>query len=148
MRARSIGRDAGGPYDHDMKPIVNPKVQAAFDTFPVAARETAMILRDLIFDEAGQNDAVGVLEETLKWGQPAYLTSASKSGTTLRIGLPKSGGCAIYAHCATTVISKYAETFAGLDMIEGNRAVHFATVGDVVPDRLRLLIRHALTYHL
>ncbi|MCG3268661.1 DUF1801 domain-containing protein [Yoonia sp. I 8.24] len=131
-----------------MNPIVDPKVQAAFDAFPIAARETAMILRGLIFDEAAQNNAVGALHETLKWGQPAYLTAASKSGTTLRIGVPKSGGCAIYAHCATTVISKYAETFAGLDMIEGNRAVLFATADDVVPDRLRLLIRHALTYHL
>jgi hypothetical protein len=91
---------------------------------------------------------VGALDETLKWGQPSYLTTASKSGTTLRIGVPKQGGCAIYAHCATTVISGYAETFASLDVIEGNRAVYFASARDVVPDRIRLLIRHALTYHL
>lgn len=131
-----------------MTSITDPNVQAAFDAFPPAARETALILRALILDEAAQNDAVGALDETLKWGQPSYLTSATKSGTTLRIGLPKSGGCAIYAHCATTVISSFAEAFAGLDVIEGNRAVHFASARDIAPDRIRLLIRHALTYHL
>jgi hypothetical protein len=131
-----------------MTAITNPKVQAAFDAFPAAARETAMVLRDLIFDEAAQNNAVGALDETLKWGQPSYLTTASKSGTTLRIGVPKQGGCAIYAHCATTVISSYAEAFSDRDVIEGNRAVHFASARDLAPDRIRLLIRHALTYHL
>jgi hypothetical protein len=38
---------------------------------------------------------VGALHETLKWGQPAYLTPETRSGTTLRLGVPKSGGYAI-----------------------------------------------------
>jgi hypothetical protein len=131
-----------------MTTIINANVQAAINAIPVPARETAMVLRDLIFDEAAQNPSVGILTETLKWGQPAYLTAATKSGTPLRIGTPKSGGCAIYAHCATNVIRSYADAFPGMDVIEGNRAVHFATVDDIEPDRIRLLIRHALTYHL
>lgn len=107
-----------------------------------------MVLRKLIFNEAAQDPRIGPLTETLKWGQPAYLTATTKSGTTLRLGVPKTGGCAIYAHCATTVISRYAQAFADLDNVEGNRAVHFATAQDIAPDRIALLIRHALTYHL
>ncbi|WP_162617668.1 DUF1801 domain-containing protein [Yoonia maritima] len=131
-----------------MKPITDPKVQAAYDAFPTDARTSAMILRDLIFQVAKNIPKVGGLTETLKWGQPSYLTATSKSGTTLRIGAPKTGGCAIYAHCATNVISTYADTFPGLDQIEGTRAVHFKHSQDIVPDRIKLLIRHALTYHL
>jgi hypothetical protein len=42
-------------------------------------------LRRLIFFVAAQDEHIGGLEETLKWGVPAYLTSVSKSGTTIRI---------------------------------------------------------------
>lgn len=131
-----------------MKPITDPKVQAAYDAFPADARASAIILRDLIFQVAKDIPKVGTLTETLKWGQPSYLTATSKSGTTLRIGATKTGGCAVYAHCATNVISTYADTFPDLDQIEGNRAVHFTHSQDIVPDRIKLLIRHALTYHL
>ena len=44
-----------------------------------------MKLRQLIFDVAAKTKDVGQLEETLKWGEPAYLTSESKSGSLIRI---------------------------------------------------------------
>ena len=44
-----------------------------------------MTLRALIFDVAAKTDGVGALDETLKWGEPAYLTR-SKSGSTIRLG--------------------------------------------------------------
>ena len=129
-------------------PITDAKVGTVFDEMPDDARETAMVLRGLIFNEAARDPQIGALTETLKWGQPAYLTAASKSGTSLRIGIPKSGGCAIYAHCATNVIRSFADAFPGLDKTEGNRAVHFSNAQAIHPDRIRFLIRHALTYHL
>ena len=126
----------------------NPDVKAVFDGLPGGMRDTAMTLRDLIFDVAQDSPQVGRVEETLRWGQPSYLTPDTKSGSTLRIGLAKSGGVAIFAHCATDIISTYAATFAGSDQIEGNRAVIFKDRPDIVPDRIRLLIFHGLTYHL
>ncbi len=131
-----------------IRPFDDPAVAAAFDAFPPAPRETALQLRDLIFSVAWDTPQVGQIEETLKWGQPSYLTSETQSGSTLRIGMPKQGGCALYAHCATDIISTYAATFPGSDRIEGNRAVIFQQADDIVPDRLRLLIYHGLTYHL
>lgn len=131
-----------------MQNITDPKVAAAYDAFPPEVRNMAIILRALIYDVALQTHAVGPLHETLKWGQPAFLTSVTKSGSTLRIGAPRTGGCALYAHCATTIISSYVATFPDADKIEGNRAVHFSQPDDIVPARLRLLIRHALTYHI
>lgn len=129
-------------------PFADDKVKAAYDAFPPEARAMALTLRDLIFSVAGDNPEVGEIEETLKWGQPSYLTPQTKSGSTLRVGVPKQGGAALFAHCATDIISTYANTFPGTDQIEGNRAVIFTTPDDIVPLRLRLLIYHGLTYHL
>ncbi len=126
----------------------DPAVKAIYDGFPSDMRAIAMRLRELIFDVAWENPTVGLVEEALRWGQPSYLTPETKSGSTLRIGLSKGGGCAIFAHCATDIISTYAATFPDSDRIEGNRAVVFKVQSEIVPDRLRLLIFHGLTYHL
>ena len=69
--------------------IVDPKVEAAFNVFPPAVRKKLIQLRMLIFDTANKTEGVGELEETLKWGQPSYLTKKSKSGSTIRIGREK-----------------------------------------------------------
>ena len=101
-----------------------------------------------IFDTAAETPGVGALEETLKWGQPAYLTPESKSGSTIRLGLPKAGGFALYTHCQTTLLADFRDVFPGDFVYEGNRAIRFRD-GDALPlDKLRLLVRRALTYRL
>jgi hypothetical protein len=130
------------------RPFGDKAVEKAFAAFPTEALKTAFALRDLIFDVAAQTPQAGPIEETLRWGQPAYLTSQTRAGSSLRIGLMKTGEVAIFAHCATTIISTYATTFPEMDRIEGNRAVVFSSADDIVPERLRLLIQHGLTYHL
>ncbi len=130
------------------KPFANAQVAAVFDRLPAADRATALALRDLIFEVAKETPQAGAIEETLKWGQPSYLTAQTKAGSTLRIGQAKGGGVAIFAHCGTSIIRSYAEAFPNADEIEGNRAVIFKSRADIAPDRLRHLIRHGLTYHL
>lgn len=129
-------------------PFASPAVADAYQALPSSARKTALVLRDLIFDVAAQTPQAGPIEETLRWGQPSYITPKTKSGSTLRIGATKAGEAAIFAHCGTQIISTYAATFPDMDQIEGNRAVIFPSADDIAPERLRLLIRHGLTYHL
>ncbi len=129
-------------------PIENPDVRARFDAFPEPAREGLLTLRRLIFDVAGTLPEVGRLEETLKWGQPAYLTPETGLGSTIRLGVPKGGGFAIYAHCQTTLISEFREVFPDDFEYEGTRAVRFRNTAEITADKLRLLISRALTYHL
>ena len=64
-------------------------------------RPAIMALHDLILDVAAKTPAIGPIEETLKWGQPAFLPNTTKSGTTIRLGLPKTGGFAI---CLTSAL--------------------------------------------
>jgi hypothetical protein len=65
----------------------------------------------------------------------------------LRLGLPKSGGFASYAHCQTSVIQNLKKQFPGDFVHDGTRATCFAASD--VPDasKIGMLIRHALTYH-
>lgn len=129
-------------------PFEDPAVAAAYESFPPREREGLLVLRDLIFETAAETPGVGRLEETLKWGQPAYLTPETRSGSTIRLGLPKQGGFALYTHCQTTIIPDFRSLFPDDFHYEGNRAVHFNEGTSLPLDPLRLLIHSALTYHL
>lgn len=129
-------------------PFRDPAVEARFVSFPEPRRSGLLALRQLIFETAETTPGIGELEETLKWGQPAYLTPETRAGSTIRLGLPKAGGYAIYAHCQTTIISDFRSLFPDDFDYEGNRAVLFDDDETPAADKLRLLIRRALTYHL
>lgn len=82
-----------------------------FDHYPVNIREKLLYLRQLIFDVAKNTKGVGTLEETIRWGQPTYITSNPKSGSLIRIDyIKKSTKYGIYFHCQTTLV----ETFRSL----------------------------------
>ena len=69
------------------------------------ARPHMLALRSLVFETAAEMPQVGALEETLKWGEPAYLTP-SRSGTTIRMDWkPRAPEvCALYFNCQTTLV--------------------------------------------
>lgn len=123
-------------------------VAPAFDVPDAAARQGLLALREMILDEAGHLPQIGRVEEALRWGQPAYLTPDTKAGSSLRLGVPRTGGFGLYVHCRTTLIADYKEMFPHKDRIEGTRAVLFDDPAELSPDRQRWLIRRALTYHL
>jgi hypothetical protein len=128
-------------------PFQDTAVRAAFDAFPEPERAGLMALRDLILSVGDETPEVPSVTEGLRWGQPAYLTPV-RIGSTIRLGLPKAGGFAIYANCQSTIISDFAEAYPGWDIIEGNRAVVFKDAAQIDPVRHGALIRSALTYHL
>jgi len=128
----------------------NSEVAAVFAAYPKALKTKLMFLRQLIFEVASQTDGVGTLEETLKWGQPSYLTSASKSGSLIRIDQIKSqtGKYAMYFHCQTTLVDTFKEMYRGKFEFGGNRSIIFSAGDDVPVKELRHCISMALTYHL
>ena len=120
--------------------VEDANVAAAFAAFPPEARAGLLSLRARILAVALREGIM--LEEALRWGQPAYL---APKGSTLRLGLPKTGGYAIYTHCQTTLMDGFRAICPEL-RFEGTRAVHFA-VGEALPTALDTLIKAALTYH-
>ncbi len=131
-----------------MNPFDDPNVERAFAEFPDAVRSDLMQLREMIFEVAAQTEGVGKIQETLKWGQPAYLTPETKSGSTIRLGLPKHGGFAIYAHCQTTILPDFQTIFPDDFIYEGNRAIHLTPDEKLPLEKLALLVKSALTDHL
>ena len=108
-----------------------------------------MLLRALIFDVAAHTTGVGALEESLKWGEPAYITAASKSGSTVRIAWKKARPTqyAMYFNCQTTLVDSFKTMFPTVFKFEGNRALLFDESDDVPVEALRICIEMALTYH-
>lgn len=126
----------------------DPAVAACFRAMPRQARTPLLQVRQLIFEIAARTPAVGPVDETLKWGQPAYLTPTTKSGTTIRLGSPKGGGIAVFTHCQTTLIAEFRDLFPKEFTYDGNRAVHLDSAKPIALDRLAFLVTRALTYHL
>ena len=132
-----------------MNPIANPAVAKAFEAYPPSIRRKLLALRALILKTAASTQGVGELEETLKWGEPAYLTSESKIGSTIRINWKKSapGKYAIYFNCQTSLVETFKTLFPREFEFEGNRAIVFSESSAVPTDALAFCIRAALTYH-
>lgn len=126
---------------------MTPDVKAAFDAVPKDARDGMLALRKLIFEVAAELPVVGRVTETLRWGQPAYVTS-KRAGASLRLGVPKTGGFALYTHCQTSLIADFATAFPNMDKIEGSRAIHFTDAAQIDPARHGMLVKAVLTYHL
>jgi hypothetical protein len=133
-----------------MQPIENTEVAAVFESYPPKFRRKLLALRKLIFETAESIEAVGPIEETLKWGQPAYITAASKSGSTIRIDWKESAPqeYAICFHCQTTLVGDFREWFPATFEFDGNRRIVFGENDRVPKGPLSACIAAALTYHL
>jgi Domain of unknown function (DU1801) len=134
-KSRSTGRDSA--------------VEAVFSAYPKPVRTRLLALRRLIFDTARATPGVGPLQETLKWGQPSYLTPETKSGSTIRIDQvkPAADQYAVYFHCQTNLVETFRELYPDL-IFGGNRSI-LLNANDRLPEAaLRHCVALALTYHL
>ncbi len=125
-------------------------VDAVFSGYPKPIKARLLALRRLIFDTANVTKGVGALEETLKWGQPSYLTPETKSGSTIRIDQVKTepGAYAVYFHCQTDLVETFRELYPTQMRYGGNRSI-LLNAKDAVPEAaLRHCVALALTYHL
>jgi Domain of unknown function (DU1801) len=131
-----------------LTPFKHPAVAAVFEQYPERVRTKLLVLRELVFETAASIAAVGEIEETLRWGEPAYLTTESGSGSMIRINRldPRKGGYAMYFHCQTNLVAKFRELHPDAFAFEGNRAILFHETDAVPLAELRECISLALTY--
>jgi Domain of unknown function (DU1801) len=132
-----------------MTPWRNPEVQARFEAYPAGVRHRMLALRELVMKTAAQTPGAGDIEETLKWGEPAYV-SVNKAGSTVRIDWkPKAPTqYAVYFNCQTRLVESFRQMFPDDFRFDGNRAL-VLDLGQKMPvDSLGLCIAAALTYHL
>jgi len=133
-----------------MKKGIPNEVNSVLETFPASSRKVLLKIRRLILDCAAQDDAIGNLTETLKWGEPAYLTEQTKSGSTIRLGIDdhKPEAVAIYLNCQTTLVKDIQNKFPGKFDCENNRVIYIPVKEPLPSDDLSQCLTMALKYHL
>ncbi len=135
-----------------MKPSNIPtksEVAAVFNLYPKKIKSKLMVLRQLIYETAASFEEVGELEETLKWGEPSYLTPISKSGSTIRIAWKNSqkDQYSMFFKCTANLVPAFKERFPDKFRFGGNRSIDFNLQDDVPTTELKQCIALALTYH-
>ena len=134
----------------DEPPEMPDDVARVLDTYPIAARRRLLLIRKLILETAAETQGVGPLTETLKWGEPAYLTQQTKAGSTIRIGLKKDSTehVGLYFNCNTTLVDKFRCQYGDQFIFEDNRAIVLPLKGQLPTKPLCDCIAQGLTYHL
>lgn len=129
-------------------PSMPPDVAGAFAAFPAPVARRLLQVRGLIFETAAKL-GVGPLTETLKWGEPAYLTEATGSGSTIRLGWLRSAErpCAVLFNCNTTLVETFRERFPDAFAFSKNRAICLNPTGALPKAPLASCLALALTYH-
>ncbi|MEM6462354.1 MAG: DUF1801 domain-containing protein [Pseudomonadota bacterium] len=132
-----------------MTPFHSSDVETVFSSYPMDVRTQMLSLRELVFATASETEGVGAIEETLKWGEPSYLTVKPKSGTTVRMHWrpERPENCSIYFHCQTNMVATCRDLYADHFEFEGNRCMSFKTQEPPPEDVLRHCMALALTYH-
>ena len=120
-----------------------PEVAKAFDAMPSDIADVLCEARLAILHTAKMTAGVGQLTETLKWGEPAYLTEAPKTGTTLRLG-QIGGRAAVMVPCSTTIIEDARTVFGDLPELSGKRGLILGGDAQV----FGYIVSAALTYHM
>ncbi len=130
--------------------VENPEVMAVFKLYPDPMRQKLLFLRQLVIETA-TNIATDTannnsLQETLKWGEPAY---QSKNGSTIRMGWKKSPPhhYALYFHCKTKLVDTFREIYSDVLCFEGNRAIVFNGRSEIPVTEVKHCILLSLNYH-
>lgn len=132
-----------------MTPFRRPEVQARFDGYPAPVRRRMLALRELVLRTAAQTPGVGEIDETLKWGEPAYVT-LNKAGSTVRIDWKAKAPdqVAVYFNCQTDLVGRFRLMFPNDFRFEGNRALLMALDEKLPADALGVCIAAAFSHHL
>ncbi|PCJ23705.1 MAG: hypothetical protein COA96_11165 [SAR86 cluster bacterium] len=120
-------------------------VKKKFDSYPEHVKSRLLNIRTLIF-EVAREDKIGEITETLKWGEPSYLT---KKGSTLRIGWKSTNpdSFSVYFNCNTTLVETFKEIYSGTFQFVGNREISLPVSGRIPKTELKACISMSLRYH-
>ncbi len=130
----------------NLKIRTNPQVNEVFDNYPDSVRDKMLNLRRIIIETAHETEGINNLEETLKWGEPSYLT---KYGSTIRIDWKDKtpDQYAIYFKCTSKLVPTFKLLFNNIFTYEGNRAIIFQPEDKIPETELKKCIQAALLYH-
>ncbi|WKN43517.1 DUF1801 domain-containing protein [Tunicatimonas pelagia] len=123
-----------------------PRVNEVFANYPDFVRDKLQHLRELVVETAEETEGVTVLEETLKWGEPSFVT---KNGSTLRIDWKEKtpDQYAMYFQCTSRLVDTFRLVFDHKFQYEGKRAIVFQLNQKIPELALKECIKASLIYH-
>jgi hypothetical protein len=124
----------------------DPRVNDVFANYPDFVRDKLQHLRELVIETAEETEGVTVLEETLKWGEPSFVT---KNGSTLRMDWKEKtpDQYAMYFQCTSRLVNTFRLVFDHKFQFEGKRAIVFKLSEKIPELELKQCIRASLIYH-
>lgn len=125
---------------------IDPEVEKVFSNYPAEVQHKMLLIRELIIQVAEEIDGLKILEETLKWGEPSYLT---KHGSTLRMDWKAKSPdqYALYFKCTSRLVETFRILYKDIFDFEGKRAIVFKMQDSIPEKELKSCIKAALTYH-
>ncbi len=101
-----------------------PAFEAKMLSYPARVRPKMQYLRELVQETAKQIPDIQVLDETLKWGEPSFV---SKIGSTLRMDWKEKSPnqYQLYFNCSSRLVETFKMVFNELFEYEKNRAIIF-----------------------
>ena len=121
--------------------IVNVNVREKYKSYPVKVQKQLLLLRQLILNATDYE-----IEETLKWGEPSYL---SQHGSTVRLDYKSKNPnqYALYFNCKSKLIDTFKELYGNTFKYQGNRALVFDIEEELNEKALQHCISLSLNYH-
>jgi len=124
---------------------MNQAVAAKLKTYPKHVQARLKKLRAIIYAVA-KEEQLGELEESLKWGEPAY---QSPHGSTVRFDWKSKtpDEYAVYFNCKTRLVETFREVYPDEFCYVGNRALVLSLDDELPEAPLKHCLAMALNYH-
>lgn len=131
---------------HKLNIVSHPEVAPIFNNYPDEVKEQMSTLRKLIIQTAEETEDITTIEETLKWGEPSYIT---KIGSTLRMDWKQKTPetYQLYFQCNSRLVATFRSLFGSTLNFEGKRAIVFKLNEKLPAEEVKYCIKAALTYH-
>ena len=122
------------------------EIGAVYASYPDSYRERLLHIRDLILSLKSELEEMERIEESLKWGEPAYSTLG---GSTVRLAWsqkrPNEYG--VYFPCQSVLVETFRKIYPTQFNYRDNRAIAFEPMDEVDEEALKTCLFLALTYH-
>nr|WP_299382120.1 DUF1801 domain-containing protein [Allomuricauda sp.] len=124
----------------------HPEFETKMLAYPEDIRPKMQALRNLVLDTARASEKISRLEETLKWGEPSFVTP---QGSTLRMDWKAKfpNRYALYFQCTSKLVHTFRLVFSKTFAFEGNRAILLPLDAELPAEELKACIHTTLTYH-
>lgn len=124
----------------------DPEFKNKLTNYPDAVRDHLLFLRNLVIETAQEQEEITELEETLKWGEPSFVT---KGGSTLRMDWKDKSPdqYQMYFKCTSRLVETFKVVFGDLFEYQKNRAIVFQLDQAIPTEELKKCIKATLLYH-